>query len=158
MHLQESKRVLRSSYLFRDLNEIHLDLVLMVCEEVNCVSGEVIFRQNDPGDALYIIARGEVEILLEPESDASKTIIAAVLEKDQVFGETILVEEGQRTATARCRTDAQLLRLPGKRLSRLCSDYPEIGFRIMQRMAAELTFKLRDANVNIRQRVEQGPE
>jgi len=154
LHLQESKRVLRDSYLFHDLNEIHLDLVLMVCEEMNFMAGERVFKQDDPGDALFIIANGKVGILLEAEAPNGKPILAAVLGPGQTFGEVVLVESGQRTATASCQTDVQLLRLPGVRLSKLCSDYPEIGFLIMRRMAAELTFKLRDANLNIREKQE----
>lgn len=157
MHLQESKNVLRSSDLFRDLNEIHLDLVLMVCEEANYLAGEYIFFQDDPGDALYILARGDVEILLEPEEEGGKTISIAILPAINTFGEVILVEEGQRTATARCKTDAQLLRIPRNQLLKLCYDYPEIGFHIMYRIAAELALKLQDSNLNIREQLFENP-
>lgn len=151
MHLQESKRVIRQASLFSDLNEIHLDLVLMVCEEINYLAGEYIFHQDDPGDALYIIANGQVEILLEPDKEGDAAVSVAVLHEEEVFGEVILVEEGLRTAAVRCRTDAQLIRLPRNRLLKLCYDYPEIGFHIMHRMAADLSMKLRGSNLNIRE-------
>lgn len=149
MHLEEIKRALKSSHLFRDLHESHLDLVLMVCEELNYQAGEVIFHQDDPGDALYIIARGQVEIILESEQD-KEAVELAVLEAHDTFGEAILIEKGLRSATARCRTDIALVRLPRQRLIRLVDNYPEIGFYIMRRMAADLMEKLRAANLNIR--------
>jgi CRP-like cAMP-binding protein len=149
MHLQESKRVLRNANLFYDLNDIHLDLVLMVCEEANYLGGEYIFHQGDLGDALYIIAHGEVEIILEPNAQNSEPRVVTVLRETEGFGEVILLEEGRRTAGVRCLVDTQLLRIPRKRLLKLCYDYPEIGFRIMYRMAAELAVKLRDSNLNI---------
>ena len=157
MHLQESKKVLRSSDLLRDLNDIHLDLVLMVCEESNYLAGEYIFHQDDPGDALYILAQGEVEIMLEPTKTRDTPLSVTILKAISTFGEVILVEEGQRTATARCHTDAQLLRIPTNRLLKLCHDYPEIGFRIMYRMAAELAIKLGESNLNIREQLFSSP-
>lgn len=157
MHLQESKKVLRSSDLFRDLNEIHLDLVLMVCEESNYLAGDFIFHQGEPGDALYILSQGEVAIMLEPEKPGEDFIQVATFEAISTFGEVILVEEGQRTASVLCRTDAQLLRIPKDRLLKLCYDYPEIGFRIMYRMAAELAVKLHDSNLTIREQLFEEP-
>jgi CRP-like cAMP-binding protein len=153
MNIIDSKKVLQNSQLFQDLNDIHRDLILTVCEEINYCTGDIIFHQDDPGDALYIIARGEVEIVLEPSEPNTEIVSLASLGKDETFGETILIQEGQRTATARCHTDTQLLRLPRQRLVKLTEDYPEIGFRIMRRMAADLMSKLRTANLNIREKV-----
>jgi CRP-like cAMP-binding protein len=144
---------LRQSDLFRDLNEIHLDLVLRVCEESNYLAGEYIFHQDDAGDALYILAQGEVEIILEPETAEEAILPVAELKAISTFGEVILIEKAQRTASVRCKTDAQLLRIPRDRLLKLCSDYPEIGFRIMRRMAAELSLKLHASNLNIREQL-----
>ena len=146
MHIQESKRVLRQSDLFRDLNEIHLDLVLMVCEEIGYRAGEYIFHQNDSGDALYIVARGQVAILIESQTPHSEPTVITVLGDNDTFGEILLVDEGTRTASARCETDTQLLRLSREYLLRLCYDYPIIGFHIMHRIAAELAHKLRSRN------------
>lgn len=153
MRLEESKHVLHQSDLFNDLNEIHLDLVLMVCEEINYLAGEYLFRQDDPGDAVYIIARGEVEVILEPKNPGEPEISLAAFGENSTFGEVILVQEGNRTASARCKTDAQLIRIPRKRLLKLCYDYPEIGFNIMYRIAAELAQKLGNSNVNIQEQL-----
>jgi CRP-like cAMP-binding protein len=153
MHIQESKRVLRQSDLFRDLNEIHLDLVLMVCEEIGYRAGDYIFRQNDPGDALYIVAHGQVNILIESQTTQSESMMVMVLGDNATFGEILLVDEGTRSASARCQIDTQLLRISRDRLLKLCYDYPEIGFHIMHRIAAELARKLRSSNQDIREQL-----
>ncbi len=153
MHLQESKRVLRQSDLFRDLNEIHLDLILMICEEISYRSGEYVFRQGDPGDALYIVARGEAEIIMEPQDDRAAGLIIATSKQNDTFGEILLVDEGTRSASVRCKTDTQLIRISRDRLLRLCYDYPEIGFHIMHRIAAGLAIKLRSSNQDIREQL-----
>lgn len=152
MHLEESKRTLMRSDLFRGLKESYLDIILMICEEVRYLAGEYIFREGDPGDAVYLIAQGAVEIVLEPRSDDEAQIPVAVMAPTSTFGEVTLVEEkGKRTASARCRADTQLVRIQRDRLLRLCRDYPQIGFQVMHRIAAELAKKLRSSNVSIRE-------
>jgi CRP/FNR family transcriptional regulator len=147
MHIDESRRVLRDSYLFRDLNETHLELILMICEEIAYDAGDVIFRQEEPGDALYIVGRGEVQVFLETEGEELEL---ALLGEKETFGESILVEEGGRSAGIRCRTPVQLLRLPRRQIVRLMANYPEIGYRILHRMAADLMLKLQSANRRLR--------
>jgi CRP/FNR family transcriptional regulator, cyclic AMP receptor protein len=152
MHLEESKRTLMRSDLFRDLKASYLDIILMICEEVRYLAGDIIFREGDPGDAIYLIAQGAVEIVLEPRSPDEAQIPVAVMAPNSTFGEATLVETaGRRTATARCRTDAQLVRIQRDRLLRLCYDYPQIGFQVMHRIAAELSTKLRTSNLSIRE-------
>lgn len=152
MHLEESKRTLMNSGLFKDLKDAYLNIILMICEEARYVAGDYIFREGDPGDSVYLIAHGAVEIVLEPRSDSEEQIPVTIMAPTSTFGEVTLVEEdGKRTASARCRTDAQLVRLRRDRLLRLCNDYPEIGFRVMHRIAAELATKLRSSNLSIRE-------
>jgi hypothetical protein len=55
-------------------------------------AGETVFRQGDPGDALYIVAEGSVEVLNEQHT-------LAELGKGQAFGEMALLSGGTRTAT-----------------------------------------------------------
>ena len=158
MHIREIKNILRDCGLFRDLNDIHLDLILMACEEISYLAGEFIFHQDDPGDALYIVARGKVTIFLEPQDPLGTPIPMAISVENNSFGEIILVDEGRRTASARCRTDTQLIRISRERLLTLCYNYPEVGFHIMHRMAAELAIKLRSNNRGIRDQLFLKPQ
>jgi CRP/FNR family transcriptional regulator, cyclic AMP receptor protein len=152
MHLEESRHTLMRSSLFQGLKDSYLDIILMICEEARYVAGEYVFREGDPGDSVYLVAQGAVEIMLEPRSDEEKQIPVTILAATSTFGEVTLVEENsRRTASVRCRSDAQLLRLRRDRLLRLCNDYPGIGFRIMRRIAAELATKLRSSNLSIRE-------
>ncbi|MEA3308665.1 MAG: cyclic nucleotide-binding domain-containing protein [Chloroflexota bacterium] len=148
MRMEESKQVLRNADLFHDLNDIHLNLIMMICEEVTLAPQEIIFHQDDPGDALYIIAEGEVDIVLEHQGE--KPVQLALLKENDTFGETILIDKGTRSAMARCHTEVQMLRIPRAQMLQLSGDYPEIGYHIMRRMATDLIEKLRSANLNIR--------
>lgn len=152
MHLEESKRILMRSDLFQGLKQTYVDLILMICEETRHVAGEYVFHEGDTGDAVYLVGQGTVEVVLEPRTEGEAPISVAVMAPNSTFGEVTLVEtEGLRTASVRCRSDAQLIRIQRDRLLRLCHDYPEIGFQVMQRIAAELATKLRSSNLNIRE-------
>jgi CRP-like cAMP-binding protein len=152
MHIDESRRVLETSDLFKDLKPAYLDIILMVCEEIRYLAGDYIFREGDPGDAIYLVAQGAVDIVLEPRSDEEAPIAVATMAPTSTFGEVTLVEtDARRTASVRCKTDAQLIRIDRGRLLRICRDYPEIGLNVMYRIAAELATKLRSSNLSIRE-------
>ncbi len=152
MDLNESRRALTESALFRGFKPAYIDLILMLCEEAAYRAGSHVFREGDPGDALYLVVQGQVEVVLEPHGPDQRPIPVATLGPHDSFGEVTLVEDNvQRTASVRCQTDAQLIRIPRDRLLRLCHEYPGIGFQVMHRLAAELAAKLRASNVSIRE-------
>jgi CRP-like cAMP-binding protein len=80
-------------------------------------AGEVVFRQGDPGDALYIVADGAVEVLNDEK-------ILAELGKGQAFGEMALLSGGTRTATIRAKTDSELLAIAKDDFDSLLAEDP----------------------------------
>jgi CRP-like cAMP-binding protein len=72
---------------------------------------EVLFRAGDRADALYIVAKGKVEVM---EKDAQGEHALAVLEPGQTFGEMALLTGGPRTATVRAVDKTELLRIDRK--------------------------------------------
>lgn len=68
--------------------------------------GEVIFREGDPGRALFIVAKGSVEVLRStPEGERR----VALFEENSAFGELALLDEQPRSATARAIAQSELL-------------------------------------------------
>jgi CRP-like cAMP-binding protein/tetratricopeptide (TPR) repeat protein len=61
------------------------------------LDGEVIFREGDASDAAYVVVSGKVE--LTKAGDAAATVVGP----GEIFGETGILEQGRRTATARAR-------------------------------------------------------
>jgi zinc transporter ZupT len=68
--------------------------------------GEILFRAGDPGDALYIVAAGKVEVI---DGGAEDARVLADLEPGQAFGEMALLSGGARTATVRAAGATELL-------------------------------------------------
>ena len=55
--------ILKRTDIFYDLTPMLLEMISAICEEKNVRAGQVIFEESSPGNELYVIVRGEVEIL-----------------------------------------------------------------------------------------------
>lgn len=142
--------------IFDDLSSAQLELVAALCEPLILQQGQVIIRENEGSDDLYVIAHGAIEVLMNPGVITAQTerepVALTELRRGQVFGEIALVDQGVRTATIRASENkTELLRIPRDRLMRLCDTYPELGYKIMRNLAADLALKIRNTDLTIRQ-------
>ena len=154
--------ILRRTDIFYDLSGAQLEMLASICEERIVKLGDIIFEENNQGDEMFIIARGAVEILVDPsivggpgaKKRGSMPVTIATLRSGQTFGEIALVDQGLRTASARCaETETQLLAIQRNKFMKLCDTYPEMGYRVMRNIAAELAFKIRGSDLAIREQL-----
>lgn len=107
----------------------------------------VIFNQNDAGDKMYLITRGQVEIRLNDASGGNYTTI--YLGQGQIFGEMALLDQGARSATVLAiEEETELYAINAKEFVNLCQADTAIGYIIMRNMALDLSFKLRHQNLD----------
>lgn len=85
--------------------------------------GEAIFEQGDLGDCLYIIVRGEAEVLRQQNGQEQPL---AQLGPGEYFGEMALLNQNTRNATVRCKTPMDVLVLPKGDLGPLVSHFPAL--------------------------------
>jgi CRP-like cAMP-binding protein len=79
-------------------------------------------------------------------------VTIATLRRGQCFGEVALVDEGLRSATARCSANnTQLFIIPRDKLVALCDTYPQLGYKLMRNLAADLALKIRSTDLRIRE-------
>ena len=158
--VQEFANILRRTDVFYDLTEPQLQMVASICSEVRYRKGDILFEENSAGDELYVIVQGEIEVLVDPAlvqvqpNPQSEPVSIAKLRAGQTFGEVALVDQGLRTASARCASrQARLLVVDRKRFISLCDNYPELGYRVMRNLAADLAFKIRGTDLLIREQL-----
>ena len=154
---------LKQADIFFELTPTQLELIAALCQERRCNAGDMIFEENAASDELYVIAQGEVDIQVDPalvagdDTQSQGPVTIATLRRGQSFGEVALVDQGLRSASARCAANGtQLLVLPRDRLILLCDTYPQLGYRLMRNLAADLCLKIRSTDLRIREELLYG--
>jgi CRP/FNR family transcriptional regulator, cyclic AMP receptor protein len=94
-------------------------------------AGDVIFRQGDPAQELFIVQRGEVEIRLGNR-------VLETLPQYSIFGEMALIDNASRSATAIAASDAKLVPVSEKQFLFLISNTPYFALNVMRVMARRL--------------------
>ncbi len=105
--------ILKSLPILRDLNEEELARFMTITRRVRFSRGKIIVKEGEPGDTMYIIAEGTVEISKnlvmkigrEEFQDRDKILTTLSAEDHAVFGEVALFEQGKRTATVVAQND-----------------------------------------------------
>lgn len=149
--------VLRQADIFSDFSPTQLELVASLCQVRPLGAGEVVFEESASSDELYVIAEGEIDILVDPaliraqDSPTAEPAPIARLRRGQSFGEIALVDQGLRSASARsAHAGTQLVVIPRSRLVLLCESDPILGYRLMRNLAADLAAKLRNTDLQLR--------
>ena len=113
---------LASTPLFAGLSQEALEKLVQQLTLVHLGGGEVLFREGDPGDALYVIVEGEVAVLAE----GPPRVEMARLSAGSFIGEVALMTDQPRSATVQAIADAELLRIDRKTLSSVLSTHGEV--------------------------------
>lgn len=98
--------MLKRMPLFADMERVHLDTVAACLVLRYVPAGDVLFAPGDPGDAMYFIETGQIEIL-SPDSDDTPHVLARLVPGDY-FGEMALLTGKSRTVTARAAKHTSL--------------------------------------------------
>jgi signal transduction histidine kinase len=132
------KEILKNVEFFSNLDEDQLDTVLDGFTEVSFQKGDVIFKENDPGDSFYILREGQVEILITVGDDKDQQAELRVFEPYDYFGEMSLIDNSPRSATAVAKTDIVLLKMKKQAFINICLNYPEVIFSLFRTMSCRL--------------------
>jgi CRP-like cAMP-binding protein len=95
-------------------------------------AGDVIYDAGQPGEALYVIQSGNVELT---RADAEGARVVARYGPGEFFGEIAVLLGRPRTTRATAVGDARVLQLDRATFEAMCVDRPEIALRVIQRLA-----------------------
>jgi CRP-like cAMP-binding protein len=146
---------LKTAEIFLDFSDVQLNLVAAIAQERNYAAGEHIMLEQTPGDGLYLISSGSVKVLVDPslvsDHKVGEPYVIATLRHGQSFGEISLVDEGLRSASVQAaQYDTRIVFIPRDKLLGLCEAYPELGYRLMRNLAADIAMKIRNTDLKVR--------
>lgn len=127
---------------FIHLPEDELDRIMAQLEIVNLKSGEILFREGDPGENMYIVVSGDLEILMAPDTD--NELILNRIPQGEYIGEMSLVTGAPRTASVRAHGDVVLLSMSRAQLMDLIHEHPQLA----STMVSVLSHRLDNTNVS----------
>ncbi len=155
--------------LFVDLTPAELQIVDGLLHERDYLEGEVIFDEGEEGQAIYIIAAGEVLISRQERGDAGRTVQPGGTEHAAVqprrrqgdsgrvaqlgagtfFGELALLDNSPRSAQARAASPCKLIVLFRDDFVRLLDTHARIASKISRQLACHLGTRLRDMALSV---------
>jgi CRP-like cAMP-binding protein len=141
--------------LFQDLSPEEIEVVLSHTAPRDFPAGAVIIQEGEPGDSLFIMVSGEVEItkkltmVLDEETPKERVMIRLQAEDGVYFGEMAWLENETRSATVTAISDCHLLGLNRKDFLELIQQNPAMGVKLLLRLAQVLSRYLRKTNQDV---------
>jgi uncharacterized membrane protein len=137
---------------FQLLDEEERNILASQLDMVRFKAGQMIFSYGDPGDSLFVIRDGEVEVFFK--DDTGGRIVLETARAGDFFGELSLLDNGPRTASVVALRDTEALRVDRGDLDHLLHLHPEAALDLLtamgrrMRVSAELLRHTASRNVN----------
>lgn len=135
---------LRNVILFSTLKEDQVEAISRILYVNSYYKNQLIFQENDAGNALFIVLKGRVKICLYDEE--GREYVLDVVGKDGFFGELALIDELPRSANAVAMESSELLVVKRQDFMKVLLDNPTITIEILK----VLSQRLRVADERIR--------
>ncbi len=144
----------KQTLLFDNLTAAELAIIKQLFIPIQMPAGACIFNQGDEAIFLYIVVDGEVHIQFKPYDGPAMTI--ARIHKDGVIGWSAALGSPAYTSSAICVDECQLLRVRGEDLGHLYEKHPEIGSRVVDRLANVIAQRMRNTHGQVLELLENG--
>lgn len=124
-------------------------LIESIVTEKRYRAGEIIIREDEVADSLYLLAAGRVSIYLSIKNGVRRQRLSTIT-PGLAFGELALLDGGTRSADVIADESTVCYMLPAAELQLLARDHPEIQNKLMFNIGRELSARLRRADAEIR--------
>lgn len=124
--------LLKEVPLFQLLDDSERTELAAQLEVVDFAPGQSIFNYGDPGDAIYVISSGEVEVFFK--NDTGERIVLEVSTRGDFFGELSMLDNGTRSASVVAIQQTQVLRLDRDDLEKFLELRPKAAMELLAAM------------------------
>ena len=126
-------------------SETELNILGQYVVEAVYEVGDIILEQGTPGEQIYFIVQGQVQVVVDLPDGSEKNKIATLC-PGTIFGEMAVIDQGLHSANVVSETDVICYYLANIELNRLNQEQSEIAHKLMIGFARELSKRIRIAN------------
>ncbi len=112
------------------------------CARVTFRAGEIVLRQGDRTQALFIVAKGDLEVVQEGGKHGAQRL--ALIPTGSVFGEQAFFDGAPRSASVRALADGEVLELTAAKFDVLAAHEPRLARAILFDLGRILSLRLRE--------------
>ncbi|NIS17486.1 MAG: cyclic nucleotide-binding domain-containing protein [Aliifodinibius sp.] len=120
LSIVEKVILLQNIDVFSEVPTEQLASLAAIAEEVEFIKGDIIYKEHDPSDALYLVLEGKVHLHRGDQE-------ISVAEKEDAFGTWALFDEEPRVVTSTVVEDSRLLRVDREDFIDLLADHVQIA-------------------------------
>jgi len=132
----DHKELLAEVPFFQLMDEQERDSLAAVLEEVKIPAGKIVWEYGEPGDSLYVIRSGQVEVFLK--DDTGNRVVLETAGPGDHFGELSLLDKGARSASVVVTSDLEALRLDRDELEKFLHKHPDAALDMLTVMGRRL--------------------
>ncbi|HVO68104.1 MAG TPA: cyclic nucleotide-binding domain-containing protein [Syntrophales bacterium] len=129
---------IREVELFQGIPSHIIDEIAKLVTQESYHIGDVIFREGEVAEFLYILEEGQIDLII-----TGQRLLSFPMDKTgSVFGWSSLVEPNRYTAMAECVKESKVIKIDAERLMRVFQRHPAEGLTIMRRLAGVIATRL----------------
>jgi CRP/FNR family cyclic AMP-dependent transcriptional regulator len=133
--------ILKEIELFEGVDFEVMNEIAGICSEDSYSKDTVLFEKDEQAKCLYFLLEGTVYLVIKNGG----SITYNLSEPGDVFGWSSMLENGKYTASGICATDLKVVKIERDKLNRIFQNRPEVGFKVLQRLAGVISRRLSNA-------------
>lgn len=141
MALNDEVEMLGNVSLFAGLQPSQLKLLAFTSQHLTFTEGDMLFSQNDSGDAAYVVLCGKAEVIVKINGS---DVVVATLGENSIIGEIAILCDVPRTASVRAATRLETLCIEKEQLLKLLQEFPTMAIDLMKVLAERLAATTQD--------------
>lgn len=139
---------IRGIPLFSLVDQGDLTEVLRLLRPVELTPGEVLFREGEPGRAMWVLGEG-VEVSISSSQGHQRPLVVAYAKKGDVVGEMALVDDGPRSGTAVVTLGGHAHQIDAQEFHAMRATFVPAAFKMLRKVCIDLCVRLRQTNERI---------
>jgi CRP-like cAMP-binding protein len=133
-------QMLQEIRFLHDIDSSHLEQIANIAEILEFDAHDVVFREGDTADSVYLVMSGKLSLELSPSTANRKQLVS--VGPGEILGWSTLVEHPRFAATAVVVEPTRLVRVDGVRLRAICDEDPLFGYEFTRRTLRALPLRL----------------